>query len=187
MISYAKPDQRWIFYEIDPAVLKIARNRKFFTFLSQSPAPFQVILGDARLSLKGACDHDFDMIVLDAFGSDAVPVHLLTSEAMDLYLKKLDGNGIVVFHVSSRYLDLEPVLARLAESRGLRALLREDHSSDRDLRDGKFTSSWAVFCRNPRDIADFARDPRWKKLKKSERVKLWTDDDSNLLGIFSWD
>ena len=115
----AQPGQDWTFYEIDPAVERIARNPAYFTYLRDCLPDGRVILGDARLQMRGAIDGSYDLIILDAFSSDSVPVHLLTREALELYLSKLAIGGVLVFNISNRYLDLVPVLAGLAESHDL--------------------------------------------------------------------
>ena len=105
---------------------RIARDPRYFTYLSDCPAQVKVILGDARLSLRSAPDSFYDMIILDAFSSDAIPIHLVTREAIRLYLAKLKPGGILVFHTSNRYLDLNPVLGNLARDAGLIALSGSD-------------------------------------------------------------
>jgi hypothetical protein len=111
MATYARPGQAWTFYELDPAVERIARDASLFTHLRDCPAAtLEVVLGDARLRLADAPEHHFQAIVLDAFSSDAIPVHLLTREALSLYLARRAPGGLIAFHISNRYLDLEPVL-----------------------------------------------------------------------------
>ncbi|MBK6307825.1 MAG: fused MFS/spermidine synthase [Gemmatimonadetes bacterium] len=111
---YARPGEQWTYYEIDPLVVAIARSPQLFTYLRDCQPDVRIILGDARLSLASAPDSSFDLITLDAFSSDAIPVHLLTREALQLYARKLRPGGIVAFHISNRYLDLRPVLVELA-------------------------------------------------------------------------
>ena len=119
--AYGNAGEAWTFYEIDPGILKIARDPRYFTYLRDSPAHIDVVLGDARLSLTHAPPHAYDLIIVDAFNSDAIPVHLLTREALGVYLDKLAPGGIVALHLSNRYLELEPVVAALARERGLKA------------------------------------------------------------------
>src|SRR6185312_13981192 len=108
---YAHAGERWTYFEINPAVLRIAIDPRLFTYLRDCPAHPAVVLGDARLSLERVPDRSFGLIVLDAFASDAIPTHLMTREALQLYLRKLRPGGLVVFHVSSQFLDLAPVVA----------------------------------------------------------------------------
>ena len=126
---------------------RIARDPRYFTYLSDCPAPVEVILGDARLSLRGAPESFYDMIILDAFSSDAIPVHLVTREAIRLYLAKLKPGGILVFHTSNRYLDLNPVLGNLARDAGFISLSGSDLKlSDEDLKKKKIPSTWVVMA-----------------------------------------
>src|SRR5207247_1962837 len=105
---YGQEGQRFTFFEIDSAVVKVARNPKCFTFVEDCRARVELVLGDARLSLANEPDRKYGLIVLDAFSSDAIPVHLLTREALQLYFAKLEDDGILALHVSNRYLDLHP-------------------------------------------------------------------------------
>ena len=129
MAPYALPAERWTFYEINPAVVAIAENPAYFTFLRDvfagSPR-LSVVLGDARIRLGDADDGTYDMLVVDAFSSDAIPAHLLTREAIALYRRKLTPGGLLVVHISNRYLNLAPVLANLATDAGLTGYLRSD-------------------------------------------------------------
>ncbi len=119
LACYADPAQGWTFYEIDPAVARVARDPRFFTYLADSRAgSLAVVLGDARLRLRDAPGHGFGLIVLDAFSSDAVPFHLLTREALRLYRRKLAAGGLIAYHITNRYLDLDPVLGALRGPRG---------------------------------------------------------------------
>ena len=127
LASYAQPGQRWTFYEIDAAVERIARDPRFFTYLRDCEAEaVDIILGDARQRLQGAPDDAYQLIVLDAFSSDALPVHLLSREAIRLYRAKLAPGGLLLFNLTNRYLDLDPVIGRQASRRrpGLPGLLR---------------------------------------------------------------
>ena len=123
LACYAEPDHRWTFYEIDPLVERIASDPRYFTHLQNSRGRLNVVFGDGRLTLQRANPSAYDLIVLDAFSSDAIPVHLLTREAIDLYLSRLRPDGIVAVHISNRYLNLEPVLAALAQRDGLAAIV----------------------------------------------------------------
>ena len=127
LACYAEPGQGWTFYEIDPAVVRIARDPRFFTYLKDCRARSQdVVVGDARLRLRDAPDGGYGLIVLDAFSSDAIPMHLLTREALRLYRDKLADGGLIAFHISNRYLDLAPVLGALARDAGLIDRIRRD-------------------------------------------------------------
>ena len=189
MAWYAEPDEEWTFYEIDPAVKRLASDTTYFTYLSECRAgKLEVVLGDARLRLREAPAHHFQVLVLDAFSSDAVPVHLLTREALEVYLSKLAPGGVVAFHTSNRFLDLRPVLADLARDTGLVCRCRDDLAifGDEAAR-GRDPSQWVVMAANPADLGTLARNVFWDDLIKTTPPGLvWTDDYSNIVGIFKW-
>jgi hypothetical protein len=186
MASYARPGDRWTFYEIDPGVIAIARNPRYFTFLRDCPAGEPVMVaGDARLRLREAPAQAYDLIVLDAFGSDSIPVHLVTREAFALYLEKLAPGGLIAVHASHRLLDLRPTLAAAAADGGLTARIRED-ALGRVLARGQDSSRWIVMARHERDLGPIALDPRWLELPPAGDTRPWTDDFSNLLGALDW-
>ena len=127
------------------------------------------------------------MIILDAFSSDAIPIHLVTREAIRLYLAKLKPGGILVFHTSNRFLDLNPVLGNLARNAGLVALYNSDTMlNDEDRKNKKSASIWVVMARTLDDLRALARDQRWHTVPVHPGVGLWTDDFSNILSVFSW-
>jgi SAM-dependent methyltransferase len=185
---YAKPTQHWTFYEIDPAVIRIARNTNYFSYLPRcAQTEVRVIVGDARLRLKEAAPRSYGLIVLDAFSSDAIPVHLLTREALALYVSKLTDGGLLVFHISNRYLDLEPVLADLAGQAKLISRHWEDWNvSPEESANGKEESHWVVVARRESDLGQLSRKARWLPLEGRSPPQVWTDDFSNLLGVFKW-
>jgi hypothetical protein len=120
-----------------------------------------VILGDARISLAQAPDRQYRLFVLDAFSSNVIPVHLLTREVLQLYLSKLDEDGILFFHISNRYMNLVPVLDQLASSLGLFALVRQDgQATQAEREDGKFPSGWVIMAHRQAVLAEFFSDPR---------------------------
>jgi spermidine synthase len=182
LACYGRPGQHWTFFEIDPAVARIARNPDLFTFLRDCPPRSDVTLGDARLSLDRVRPHRFGMIVLDAFNSDAIPVHLLTRQALALYLDKLTDGGVIAVNITNRYLDLRGVLGDLARDAHLAALAREDlRVSKARVAEGAAGSVWAVLARHPADLAPLAGDARWQALPSRPGTRVWTDDFSNLL------
>ncbi|MGH7775255.1 MAG: spermidine synthase [Candidatus Binatia bacterium] len=186
MACYGESGQHWTFYEIDPVVERVARDPKYFTFLRECPPMIDVILGDARVSLRKAPDRHYGLIVLDAFSSDAIPIHLLTREAIQLYLTKLADGGILLFHISNRSLNLQPVVANLAEDMGLVFLVQNDlEVSEIEVKSGKEASTWVVMARKPSDLRGLAQDPRWKPLDGLPAA-VWTDDFSNILSVFNW-
>ena len=184
-VSYSKPNEQWTFYEINPAVVSVARSREYFSYLSDcAAAPVDIALGDARLKLHGAPDRAYDLLVLDAFSSDAIPVHLMTQQALDLYLSKLAPHGMILFHISNRNLDLSGVVADLARSRDLSALSLLDLSSPTP--NGKDPSHWVVLARSSAEFGNLANDPQARPLISKGVENVWTDDFSNILGVFKW-
>ena len=162
LASYGRPGQSVTFYEIDPAVRRIASDREYFTYLSDCKANVEVVMGDARLRLE---DHakpgEYGLIVVDAFSSDAIPIHLLTKEALQLYLDKLADDGIIALHVSNRYLNLDKVAARLARELNLAALTQRDSveyfdspagKTGETAIPGKRSSQWVILARNEKHL-----------------------------------
>jgi hypothetical protein len=185
--TYALPNQQWTFYEIDPAVETIAKTSGGFTFLNQCGDRCRVVLGDARLSLAKDGVPKFGLIVLDAFSSDAIPMHLMTREALSLYLGRLEPHGLLAFHISNRHLALGSVLGRLAMSHGLVALERKDNEIGANVReDGKTASNWVVMARSSDDLAGLTRDSRWVAPRVQDSTPMWTDGFSNILSVFTF-
>lgn len=194
LACYREPGQSWTYYEIDPAIERIARNPDYFRYLSDCTPDAPVVLGDARLSLQGVTDGKYDLLVLDAFSSDAIPIHLLNREAFALYESKLAEGGILAFHISNRTLNLGPIVGRLAENAGLagRSMQTEQSNLNRYNTD----SFWVVLARDEADL-DFldalnddksrtgGRLNRWLDISAQPKGPLWTDDFSNILSALS--
>ncbi len=173
---YGKPGQRFDVYEINPTVIRLASDPQYFSYLSDCPPEVQIIPGDARLSLTDAPDREYGVMILDAYSSDALPMHLLTREALELYLRKLRPGGVLAFHISNRHLSLEPILSRLAEHAGLHALRVLDPGDDALL----MKSNWVVMTDNTAlSEALMGIDSGWSELASST-LRLWTDDFSNV-------
>ncbi len=184
--AYARAGEDWTFYEIDPAVARLARDPAFFTYLTKcaNAAP-RVVIGDARLRLREAPDAAYGLVVLDAFSSDAVPAHLLTREALDLYLSKLAPGGLVVFHTSNRSLELDRVAGGLARDAGLVARIFTDTNYDSE--DARDPSEWVVVARRAEDLGRLADDARWAPLDQTTRkLEVWRDDFSNVASVIKW-
>lgn len=182
LAAYAQPGQRWRFFEIDPDVRRIAGDPRYFGYLSKAPADMEVILGDARLSLAESQER-FDLIILDAYSSDAIPVHLLTREALALYQKKLTERGVLVFHISNQYFELAPVVARLAADAGMQGWVRSSgRMKAEQMAQGLLPSLYAVVARRPEDVGSIATDERWERLEPGT-APLWTDDYSSLFSV----
>jgi hypothetical protein len=188
--SYAKPGQRMTFFEIDPTVLRLVKEPKHFTYIDRAikqGAQIDFVMGDARLSLEST-DRKWGMMLVDAFSSDSIPAHLLTREAVQLYFDRLADDGILVLHISNRYLRLEPVVHRIAQKLECQALVMHDYITydlDRTKPEvsGKLSSTWVVLARKPGTLAPFVADGRWKALEEDPSVGLWTDDYTPLLSV----
>jgi hypothetical protein len=184
--AYGRAGDRWTFYEIDEAVARIAWNTRYFTFLRDAKADTRVVIGDGRLKLAEAPDSSYDLVVLDAFSSDSVPVHLLTREAVELYLRKLSPDGVMAFHISNRYLDLRPVISGNARSLGLPGLSQSYVVARAAARAGAESSIWVLVARERAALGKLVDDPRWKSLDTRAGQPVWTDDFSNILSVVRW-
>ncbi len=184
MACYNRPGQQLTFYEIDPLVESVARNNDLFTYLRDCPGQNDVVLGDARLSLADAPDAEYGIIVADAFSSDAIPVHLMTREAVDLYFDKLQSDGVLLMHISNRHLELEPVLGNVAQDAGL--VCRAQYDQENESTPGKFVSHWVMMSREEGALGSMADDARWSSCETNPDSPVWTDDYSNLLSTFVW-
>ena len=185
MASYALPDQNWTFYEINPAVVSIAQTPEYFTYLQKcAAAPVKIVLGDARLQLQNAPDQHYGLMVLDAFNSDAIPIHLMTQEAIALYTAKLATGGMLAFHISNRSLRLDTVLADLARRNNATSLRFVD--GEYNPVTGKDPSDWLVMARSSPAFDLLAQNPRWRRLEGRSESHAWTDDFSNILSVFRW-
>jgi SAM-dependent methyltransferase len=181
LAAYSEPGERWTFFEIDPVVVDVARDRGLFTFLGDARGQVNVVLGDGRLSLAAVPDGTFGLLVLDAFSSDAVPVHLLTREAIALYLRKLAPGGVLAFHLSNRYLALEEIVAGGATAEGLVGLARVGGVTPSEASQGKSPASWVVLARSASDLTPLAPFAGWHPLPRAGRG--WTDDASSLWSV----
>ena len=185
LACYAQPGQAWKFYEIDPAIAKIANDPKLFTSLSKCLPAVRVIIGDARLMLAREPAASADIIIVDAFSSDSVPMHLLTREAFETYGRQLAPNGVLMIHISNRYLALEPVLAAAAAD-GWTARVREFRTTDTD-RDNNLTdSNWVSFARSSATLTKLELiNPAqpWRPIKLRRGFTAWTDDYGSILPI----
>jgi hypothetical protein len=187
LAALSRPGQTWTFYEIDPVVVRLARDAGYFSYLRDAAGRVDVVVGDARLSLARPETRPFDVIVLDAFSSDAVPVHLLTREALQLYLSRLNEHGVLAFHASSRFLALRRELLALANDAGLAHLKLLDSKKEekKDSWTGWTPSEWVLMARDRDDFGLIASDQRWGPIQDAP-ARVWTDDYSNLLALFRW-
>jgi hypothetical protein len=186
LAAYAEAGQHWTFFEIDPAVARIAEDPHYFTYLRDGrarQARLDVVLGDGRIRLKEA-GGPFGLLVIDAFNSDAIPTHLLTREALRLYLDRLADDGVLAVHISSHYVRLAPVLAALAEDAGLAGLLQQDRREDDP---GKYSSDWVLLARRREHFGKLVGDERWKPLAGAGPTAVWTDKYVNLFAVLDWE
>ena len=184
LAAFYRPGERWRFYEIDPAVLQLSLDRTF-TYLTDCAHRPPVTLGDARLELGKTAPGSLDILAVDAFSSDAIPLHLLTDEAIGVYLRALSPQGLLLIHISNRYIELEPVLAAIARHRGLAALVRDDNPYDRTY---LAPSSWVVMTRDPAQLKALGAlrpDAPLTRLKPSA-PQVWTDDHASILPYIQW-
>ena len=177
--AYIERGQNWTFYEIDPKVAEIARDNRLFTYWNSAPVAPRLVLGDARLQLKNAPRGAYDLILLDAYSSDTVPVHLLTREALALYLDKLAPGGVIGWHISNAFFDLEPVVGKLAEGAGVFALTRKDDQVSAAAQAQRISvSQWAAVSRKKEDLAPFQNISTWRPMR--DDAPLWSDEKSSL-------
>jgi spermidine synthase len=178
LAAYGRSGDVFRFYDINPKVVELARSE--FSFLADSRARVEVALGDARLALEREPEQNFDILALDAFSSDSIPVHLLTVEAFGAYLRHLKRGGILAVHISNRYLDLVPVVQQAA-----RALLLElrqvENDDDEDA--GAYRSDWMLLSASPAAFEGKLLKEAAERIDAVSRVKLWTDDYSDLYRI----
>ena len=188
IVSYREPGQHFTFYEIDPAIKRIAESPRLFTYLSDSePDAYDIVLGDGRVMLTRAEDQSFGMIILDAFSSDVIPVHLLTREAIALYFRKLDPEGFLVFHISNPHVSLGPVLGNLAADAGSRCWICRDQFVPTELAStGREPTLYAVMARDAAHLGallDTGSGLPWIEITPKQPGPAWTDDFSDVFNI----
>jgi hypothetical protein len=182
LACYARPGESWTFFEIDPEVVRIARDPAKFSFLTRCAPQAPIVLGDARLTLARQPGR-YGLIMLDAFSSDVVPVHLLTREALGGYLEKLAPGGVMAFHISNRYLELASVVREVAATHGLAVYLKQDRkvTAERFLETMHANSLMAVMARREEDLSALVNAGGWTRLRADGSVRPWTDDYSDIL------
>ena len=184
LACYAKPQQAWTFYEIDPVVIEIAENPKYFSYLQRCTPKAAMVVGDARLSLQAEPAGKFDLLVIDAFSSDSVPTHLLTQEALQLYFSKLSANGVLAFHITNRHLELKKVLSDHAKQLHYAALIQEFKPKQEIPL--VVATDWFVLAKNEKALTPLYQNGlgRWQKPGLYFDMKPWTDDFTNIVGIW---
>lgn len=181
LLCHRRENEIWTSFEIDRAVVDMARNDSLFRFIPACGNGDPIVIGDARLTLERQPDGKFDYLLIDAFSSDSIPVHLLTVEALELYRSKLKEDGILAVHISNRYMELQSVLAALAEETGMAGrigrFLPPEHLSDGEHVN---SSEVAVLANDEAALGEIVGDPRWKQFDRGNTA-VWTDDYSNVL------
>ena len=178
----SKPGEKWRFFEIDPLMVSIAKNPDNFTFLAKCQPEVDIVIGDARLTMSREADNSLDLIIVDAFSSDAVPVHLMTAEALSLFLAKTTPTGVVVLHVSNRYLDLDSVAAATLQLvPGAVGLIVSDDDADGSY--GQTSSTVVVIAKSEAVLAPFRTLKTVIELD-ANGLRPWTDDFSDIIGPF---
>lgn len=176
--AYGHVGQNLTFYEIDSDVVKVASNPKLFTYVKDSKANIEVAVVDGRLGIESEPVSSYDVLILDAFASDSIPVHLLTREAMSSYSDVLRENGLLMVHISNRVFDLEPVLAGGAEAVGWSAMVGEGVADEET---GATASVWVAMSEDPGLLARLATSGRWRPIGTD--IVTWTDDYSSVLSV----
>lgn len=182
LACYAKAGQNWTFYEIDPVVVEIATDDRLFTYLSECTPDADIVVGDARVQLRADEGAAFDYLVVDAFSSDAIPQHLMTLEAFDLYRRRMAADGMLLIHISNRYLDLAPVVAAIAKEMGWQARIR-DHRPDED---NLFARSiYVALSADEARIEALDASGEWERLP-SRQVEPWRDDFGSIVSVLRY-
>jgi hypothetical protein len=174
------PGETWKFFEIDQSMVDTARDPRYFTFVQDCQPDLKPVIGDARLTFAREPDGIYDLIIVDAYSSDAIPIHLATQEAMAIYKAKLAPQGVVLMHVSNRHLELASVVVGIADANGLKSWVYNEDSG----RDGEyiFSTNVVVSARNEADIGKLASIEQWEETDANEKQRVWTDDYCNVLG-----
>jgi hypothetical protein len=186
LACHARPQTDFSFYEIDPAVARIARDPKLFTYLRDCPVLPRVVIGDGRRSLEAVRTGSLGLVVVDAFNSDAIPLHLITREAFELYMSRTAADGALLVHLTNRYLELEPVVANIARDLSLACRIQRHDPSPAEKKRGVQQSTWALLARSPNDLGRPAVDRRWRACRPDPSARTWTDDYSNPLSVVHW-
>ncbi len=183
MACFEQPGDKWTYFEIDPAVVKMAKNTELFTYLDRCAPNADIRLGDARMTIQSLGRASQDVIIVDAFSSDSIPVHLVTREALAIYRQHLKEDGVIFFHTSNRVMDVSSVVARLADDIGWEKQIISVNTLDNHPFKEFFNSSTGVIIGPKEAMASLTQDkPNWSEFEANEMVELWTDDYSSILG-----
>jgi hypothetical protein len=176
----SEPGETWKFFEIDQSMVDTARDPKYFTYIQKCEPDLKPVIGDARLTFAREPDGIYDLIIVDAYSSDAIPIHLATEEAMEIYKNKLAPQGAVLMHVSNRHLELASVVVGIAEENDLKSWVYSEDSNRES--EYIFPTSVVVSAREEADVGKLASSEQWELTEADEKQRVWTDDYSNVLG-----
>ncbi|MFM6853011.1 MAG: hypothetical protein ACKOUM_02900 [Sphingopyxis sp.] len=191
LACYRRPGQNWQFFEIDPAMVHIARDSGQFRFMPDCAQNVPIRLGDARLKLLEVPEHSIDLLAIDAFSSDAIPLHMLTREAFAVFDRAIARDGVVLVHISNRFIDLEPVLRGMVVHDGWSAMLRYDEPDAADTQLARTGSIWVAMSKDPAAVQRLVLSTRnvpnrrgeWRELDKNRPARLWTDDYASVMPL----
>jgi hypothetical protein len=188
--AHGRPGDFIRYFEIDPEVAEIAENPEYFTYLSDSACPVEVKLGDGRLLLEEerlTNEPLYDMVLIDAFSSDAIPVHLLTTEAIGLYIDRLVDDGVVLLHISNRHLDLQPLVFELGVDNKAFVMMYDQRGNEipDHMRDYWFPSVWMAMTKSPKSAQALIDAGMFQEGEQKFKVRMWTDQYSNILSLFN--
>jgi hypothetical protein len=176
----AEPGESWKFFEIDQTMVDAARDPRYFNYINSCQPDLKPVIGDARLTFAKEPDGIYDLIIVDAYSSDAIPIHLATEQAMKIYKDKLAPQGAVVMHVSNRHLELESVVVGIADANDLKSWVYNEDSGRDD--EYIFATDVVVSAREEADVGNLASSEKWTETEPTEGQRIWTDDYSNILG-----
>jgi hypothetical protein len=180
LVCASEPGEDWKFFEIDQSMVDTARDPKYFTYIQVCEPNLEPVIGDARLTFAREPDGVYDLIIVDAYSSDAIPIHLATEEAMEIYKAKLAPQGAVVMHVSNRHLELSSVVVGIADANDMKSwVYSEDSGRDNEY---IFSTSVVVSAREEADVGKLASSDQWTLTEAEDHQRVWTDDYSNVLG-----
>jgi hypothetical protein len=181
LACYVEPGDAWTFFEIDPSIVTIARDRPRFTFVRACAPDVPIVMGDARLTLARERDHQYDLIIVDAYSSDAIPIHLATSEAMAIYKSKIAPDGIVTLHLSNRNLALDDVAVGIAAANGMKTWIYDDSAEEDNTDAYIYSSDVAISANKADDLGELAVSKNWKLAAPDPSQRPWTVDYSNIV------
>jgi hypothetical protein len=176
----SEPGESWKFFEIDQSMVDTARDVRYFSYIKNCAPDLKPVMGDARLTFAREPDGIYDLIIVDAYSSDAIPIHLATEEAMKIYKDKLAPQGAVLMHVSNRHLELASVVVGIAEANDLKSWVYDEDSNRDD--EYIFATSVVVSAREGADVGKLASSKLWELTEADENQRVWTDDYCNVLG-----